>query len=654
MKKLLLTLFLFSCVHLLTAQTKPVLQKGTRTQNDTTTAGRNSGKNTTNKSIKNKDVKISQYKVISHQRDTTFVDTTLTIQKDYKYNYLRKDYFELLPLGNTGQTFNSLSYNFQSDALIPAFGARAKHFNYLEIEDVNYFYVPTPLTELLFKTVYEQGQLLDAFFTTNVSKQLNFSIAYKGLRSLGKYQQALTSTGNFRFTTNYKTKNNRYHARAHIYMQDILNEENGGLTDEDIINFESGVEEFIDRGVFDPVYQDAQTSLEGKRFYLDHSYALVKRQDSIANNTLLIGNVVSFEDKYYQFKQDAANAVYGDSFRSTNLFDKVTLENFFVQANAVYTNNILGSVKFHADYNNYNYGYNRIVNLGAQTIVNRLKGDVVSVGGAYKKQFNKILIEGSIGANVSGDFDGNFLKAKAQYNFNTSDKVVASFNSSSKAPNYNTLLNQSDYINYNWQNDFSNIESQQLGLKIESKKWGQAAFDYTTINNYTYFGQSQEDEVEVKPLQNEAQVNYLRLKLSKEIRYGKFALDNTVMYQNVLDGEGVLNVPEFITRNTLYFSSHFFKKALFLQTGITFKYFTQYNMNAYNPLLGEFQVQNTQKLGGFPLMDFFINAKVQQTRIFIKAEHVNSAWTGYNFYSAPNYPYRDFNVRFGLVWNFFL
>ncbi|NCQ16004.1 MAG: putative porin, partial [Flavobacteriales bacterium] len=24
------------------------------------------------------------------------------------------------------------------------------------------------------------------------------------------------------------------------------------------------------------------------------------------------------------------------------------------------------------------------------------------------------------------------------------------------------------------------------------------------------------------------------------------------------------------------------------------------------------------------------------------------------YYSAPNYPYRDFVVRFGIVWNFFM
>ena len=92
---------------------------------------------------------------------------------------------------------------------------------------------------------------------------------------------------------------------------------------------------------------------------------------------------------------------------------------------------------------------------------------------------------------------------------------------------------------------------------------------------------------------------------------------------------------------------------MFIQTGIVFNYFTKYYANDYNPLLGEFYVQNEKKIGAFPMFDFFINAKVRQARLFLKAEHFNSSFTGYNFYTAPNYPYRDFIVRFGIVWNFF-
>ena len=92
---------------------------------------------------------------------------------------------------------------------------------------------------------------------------------------------------------------------------------------------------------------------------------------------------------------------------------------------------------------------------------------------------------------------------------------------------------------------------------------------------------------------------------------------------------------------------------MLIQTGFTLNYFTKYYANDYNPVIGEFYTQTETKIGAFPLIDFFVNARVKQARIFLKAEHFNSAFTGYNFYAAPNYPYRDFMVRFGLVWNFF-
>ena len=76
-------------------------------------------------------------------------------------------------------------------------------------------------------------------------------------------------------------------------------------------------------------------------------------------------------------------------------------------------------------------------------------------------------------------------------------------------------------------------------------------------------------------------------------------------------------------------------------------------MDAYDPLLAEFYVQNDTNIGNFPRLDFFINAKIRQTRIFFKAEHFNAAFSGRDYFSAPNYPYRDFLVRFGIVWNFF-
>jgi hypothetical protein len=200
-----------------------------------------------------------------------------------------------------------------------------------------------------------------------------------------------------------------------------------------------------------------------------------------------------------------------------------------------------------------------------------------------------------------------------------------------------------------------------LRLEVKSEALGALDIKYSTLGKYTYLrstatGEQADDNLAnayVKPFQEQNSVNHLKIKYSKEFRLGKWALNNTLMYQNVSQSSSVLNVPDLVTRNTLYFSSDIFRKAMYIQTGITFKYFTSYYMDAYNPLLAEFYVQNREKLGGYPMLDFFINAKVRQTRIFLKAEHFNSSFSGNSFYSAPNYPYRDFVIRFGLVWNLF-
>jgi hypothetical protein len=90
-----------------------------------------------------------------------------------------------------------------------------------------------------------------------------------------------------------------------------------------------------------------------------------------------------------------------------------------------------------------------------------------------------------------------------------------------------------------------------------------------------------------------------------------------------------------------------------MQTGIVFNYFTKYYGNDYNPVVGEFFVQNTKQIGNYATFDFFVNARIRQTRFYLKAEHFNSSFSNNDYYSAPNNPYRDFVIRFGLVWNWF-
>ena len=228
-------------------------------------------------------------------------------------------------------------------------------------------------------------------------------------------------------------------------------------------------------------------------------------------------------------------------------------------------------------------------------------------------------------------------------------KIKGSLLISSKLPKFNTLLHQSIYDDYNWQNDglFNNVNTRDLGFSFASK-WINANLNFTNIDNFTYFDEDN------KPKQFGDQIAYLKVKANKEFKFWKLALDNTVMYNNVSSGSSVFRVPEFVTRNTLYYTDDWFKgKPMLVNIGITFKYFTKYNANAYNPLLAEFTLQNTEEIG-FPTFDVFFNARVRRTRMFLKVDNVTSSFSSKNYFSAPNYPYRDLTIRFGVVWNWFI
>lgn len=606
---------------------------------------------------------INEYKIISILNDTIAVDTALSIKKHYRFNYLRKDNFGLLPFSNEGQTYNVLKYDAKRNTLFPEFGFSAKHTAYLEKEDISYYSAPTPFTELYFRSVMKQGQNLDAFITLNTSKELNFFIGYKGLRSLGKYINQLSSSGNFRIGASYQSPNKRYLMRTHVTAQDILNQENGGIRDLDL--FESSISPYDKRERLDVYFRDVETLLRGKRFFLSHQYQLNKALE----NGILLTHEFVYEDKRFSFTQQNINVQNDTILRFGSAYqDKIDNKTRYYQISnklgAAYQSHTLGRFEFFTDFLKYDYHYNSlaIVNTNqsqGSIIPNRIAKDLMLLGGKYTYRKDKIranlLVSSSLGDDNTSKLQGDF-----RYDYSDDIGVDLSYQKVNKMPNLNYQLYQSDYVYYNWYHNFNNEKHNSFDASITTP-WLTLSGNYSIIKDKIYFSndRSQVNEfglpiqLVTTPKQFTSSINYLSLQLQKEFKVGKFALDNTVLYQKVDQSQNVLNVPEFLTRNTLYYTDAFFDKALHFQTGVTFSYFSKYYGNGYNPLIGDFYVQDQMKIGGYPVFDFFINMKVRTAQIYVTMEHFNSSMTGYNYYSAPNYPYRDFTFRFGLIWNFF-
>ena len=603
---------------------------------------------------------IDMYRVITLERDTTYIDTSLTIQKKYSHNYLRKDLFGLLPFPNEGQTYNTLQYSLTSFSPLPEFGFKAKHFNFLEANQIRYCSVATPVTELYFKSVMRKGQNVDAFFAVNTSPRFNFSLAYKGLRSEGKYINQLASTGNFRFTTSYNTKNKRYFANFHFTGQDIMNEENGGITT--LEDFESGNTAYLERDRLEVFLTDAKSFLKGKRVFLDHFFRINSVNGS---NNLYVTHQFNYENKYFEYNQPTVTSTvgsttvyrFGDSYKTSGINDQTHYNKTYNKVGLTYENTTLGKFNFFVDDFFSNYYYNQILIKDDETVPASLSRRIDSYGGQYDYRKNKWTGKFLFTRSFTNQSLSN-LDAKMQYELNDETLLSFQYQNINKLANDNYNLYQSSYVNYNWSNDFKNEKINSIIVNANSP-WVNVSVQYSTFNDHLYFADiSSAEQIALRqqiiaPSQYANTINYLSVKASNEFKFGKFALDNTLLYQKVDQSDLILNVPEFVTRNTFYYSQEMFHKALFFQTGITFNYFTSYYGNEYNPVIGEFFVQNQKEIGNFTNFDFFFNARIQRTRVYLTLEHFNSSLSGYNFYSSPNNPYSDFIIRFGLVWNFF-
>ncbi len=603
----------------------------------------------------NPKAKYDQYRIISLQHDTTYVDTSLTIKKEYEYNYLRKDIFGLLPFANEGQTYTVLDFGLKNFSPFPEIGFSGKHFNYLEVKDIKYYSVATPLTELYFKTVMEQGQSLETLISVNTSERFNFSIAYKGLRSLGKYINQLSSTGNFRFTTSYNTLNKRYFLNFHFTGQDFLNGENGGITTPS--DFEGEDAAFKNRARLEVYLNDAKTFMKGKRTFLDHNLRINATK---GNNNIYISHQFNYENKFFEYNQATVLSTvgnttvkrFGDAYVTNNINDHTHYNRIYNKVGAIYENTLLGKFQFFTENFRYNYYYNKILILDTGVVPSKISDEITTVGGQYEYRKNKwngtFLYSNSITNQSLSNFD-----AKLVYKLNDKNEFLFQYQNINKLPNHIYNLHQSSYVNYNWYNNFNNEKINNIEATAKTQ-WINASMQISSLKDYLFFSNDNAAEKQlISPKQYSKTINYLSVKVSREFKFRNFAIDNTLLFQQVDQVDNILNVPKIVTRNTLYYTNYFFKRALFLQTGVSFNYFTRYYANDYNPVIAEAFAQNTKKIGDFPTLDFFINARIRQTRIFLKAEHFNSGFTGNKFYNAPNYPYHDFMIRFGLVWNFF-
>ena len=196
--------------------------------------------------------------------------------------------------------------------------------------------------------------------------------------------------------------------------------------------------------------------------------------------------------------------------------------------------------------------------LTSATIPNAINDKINDFGGQYEYRKNNWTGKFSYSSSITNQslFDFN---ANLKYQYNDKNSISFEYQNNNKLPNNIYNLHQSSYITYNWYNNFKNEKSNTIKIEANTQ-WANATLQFNTLNDYLYFSNDDNANLQlVTPKQYDKTINYLSLKINKEIKFRKFALDNTVLYQKVDQKDNILNVPQFVLRNTFYYSDDFFK-----------------------------------------------------------------------------------------------
>ena len=622
----------------------------------------------TNDSITNFKTKITDYKFWNNGQKPEIIDTTLNIKNYYNQNFIRRDAFGKLFFPNVGGVVTDLEYQDQpfSTSLLPT----GKKYNYYRTSDIKYYDVKTPYTEFIYENGVKEGNFLSSTFSHNINKQFNYTFHYRGLVSEGRYRNEKAQNNTFVFSSNYKTKNERFKLWWHYSAQNLKNNENGGIKDinDFILQDERRMTNVRNIEVNS---QTAKSTFDARRIEMNASYGILKRmnaKDSTFYNPIIIKNTISYEKQKFRYEDSSA---VGDLYETEILtrlgrsnqkastdFYNVTTAGFQwtdrvqIEAGVKFQNLRV----FSEEALNYQIFDPKDPTVVLRTVVNpkQIEENLVGIVGKVNFDWNEKLKLYGNAEFLQSDNYKSVYNVDAVLDITPVNGYTLSAGAliQAKIPSLNQIYNQSFFEDFNYAHQFETENTQKLFAKLNLEKVKTSVEgSLYNIDNHVYLDQ----DLVYKQLSDN--VNYFKIKGINHLQFGKINLVSTAQYQKVTKNETYMPLPDFLIRETLYWQGELFNKKAQLQAGINATYFTKYNGMRYIPIINEFALQDptsVQEIGGYPILDIFINFKVQNMRFYIRGEHINASFTKEpNYFAAPNVPYRDFKFQLGLKWNIF-
>lgn len=557
---------------------------------------------------------------------------------------------------------------------------------------VKYTNTKSPFTNL---TYYKHGagrraeERFKAYFAVNANKRLGFGFDIDYIYGRGKYMNQSTAQFNGNLFAYYH--GDKYEMHFNFINDNIRVTENGGIADD---RYVTAPIEMADGGRVYKSYE-IQTNLEdiwnkntGYHAFLTHRYNLGFYKDESTENDTIAKEVfvpvtsfihtvkVDMNTRQYISYNDEQNRKYFENHYlgtdSTDVTKYMSVKNTVgISLREGFNKWAKAGLTAFLGFEHRRFSMTDSIEGTPEQYMRDYKENVLSVGGQLTKAQGKTLHYDVLGeVAILGEDIGQFnIEGRGDLNFRLfNDTVRLDVNAYIKNLNPAFYYRHFHSKHYWWDNDLSMITRTKIEGRLSIDRWRtQLQAGVENITNYTYLdnvsvGYTDANDANIKTYknnvtvrQNPGSIQVFSAKLRQDFKFGILHLDNEIVYQKS-SNNSVLPLPDLVLYHNLYIRAGLAKKVLTVELGADVRYFTQYYAPDYAPAIGQFYLQNPEtkyKLGGYPLVNGYINLHLKRTRFFLMMYNLVQGTGERSYFFAPHYPLNPRGLKIGISWNFF-
>ena len=542
--------------------------------------------------------------------------------------------------------------------------ARGYYSYYWTPDNAPYYNVKSPFTQFQYYTAGQKIMAEENFeirHAQNISPSSGFNFDYKSRGTRGQYEWQKMRDKNLSVGFSHTGKKYTIHA-GYIYNA-VLNQENGGVTDDRLIT-----DTVIDLTKAIPVrLMDAENTIKNNTYYVVQSYGIPLRRltdedFSIADrSSVFVGHVFEY-DRWFR-KYNYTKAESGDFYENwyinptitaDSVFESRLTNRVFVQLQPWDRNGVIGTIDAGAGvdmHKFYMFDPNYFIS-----------------GNRHEQKETSYYVYGSIDGKVSRYFNwggdimfhpAGYKSGDLQFGANASLSAYIKGRPVTLSGNLSIDRVSPDYWSqryfsnhYVWRNSFDKENETRFEVKLDIPA---ICFEVkamsSVVTDKVYYDEN------AMPAQHDGNVNVSGVYAYKgfriPVRNSELRLDHRVLLQ-WSTSQKVIPVPQAAAYLSYYFEFNIVKNVLRCQLGVDGRYTTEYYAQGWNPATAQFYNQREKQIGDYIKADLFLNAKWKRMRIFLKLEHANEDMFGSrHYFTVPDYPLNRRIFKYGFSWSFY-